>query len=297
MPERERPPIETPRPIALASARREYADTQRAAERESRLRGQVYVPHSEEKQEQTIKEIAVRTEKFLQARNNRVVANELNLLRLTYQLMVFDAATAEDLMISERNKQVFDKRIKSRNVELFYEPAIDISTSYLFKEFDEAEALAKERGIPIEQVYQDDELYGKVVRQTYETPQEHAEAIIAPALNKDLREASKQFHHEYEGFRAFIYFTEKGHPKKQAEGKAEHFVQLLESDPNYHEEINAFVHDFRQVHYVAADEEIRKYWGDDAIEGLSPDIKHGISYFVGETMKMQTGANEAQGEV
>jgi hypothetical protein len=280
-PEFRKAPIE-PRPLAAASARREYADTQVAAERESRLSGEVYVPHKREIKEQAIKQIAVRNEQILQARGNKPVANELNLLRLADQLLVFNDFSAEELMISEKNKPIFEKHVNRRNVELFYEPTIDTSTSYLFKEFDEAESLAEERGLSISQVYEDDNLYAEVIRKTYETPQKHAEVILAPAMNKDLHEASRLYHRAYEGFRIHIFCIEQGDSKQDAQAKAEYYVDKLESIPEHMENVESFVHDFRQVHYVAADEEVRKYWGEEGIDSLSPAIKGGIAYYKGD---------------
>lgn len=277
----EQSPIE-PRPIAFAKAKREYADVEKNAELEADIRDAVYQPQTAQEKEQVIKGLAVKNEQLLRVRNNKAAANEIKLVILSEGLAAFNDYTAEELQMSEENATIFYKRIHTIWAELFMEPIIDQVTQYHLKEFDEAEQLAKERATDIGTVYEDDTLYEEVVRRTYETPQAHAEQTVQPAVHEDVKYSAALYLKAFEGYRRAIILAEHGYPEEEAQRNAQELIDGFDHDPEFLESRDMWVDSFRRAHFLSAERDIQKYWGEEGLQQISPKIRHGIAYYKGK---------------
>jgi hypothetical protein len=266
--ESEQSPIE-PRPLAVANGKKLYLEHRREKRLEWAIYGGKRIIPDAEKIEKTTRTIAGLNEELLVGNGND-------------DAIVLNREIAASLLFvpPHLDKSDAGRQLARHYANNFLHPVIDTITPYVHKEFAAAASVAEERQVSDVQVYEQKDLYREVMKRTYGSPQEYAEvAVAAVSSYANLKDAAGQYILAQQGTEQVLALLGKGTPVDNAARIANEAVSIYRDSPYFSEDVEKFVNDFRELSYIGADSNVRRFWGHEGVEQVSGQVRGGMDFY------------------
>lgn len=273
-----------PSPLAFTVARRFLVERERVNQRMSELNDDYHhaLPDPMEV-ERTIFEGALVVERLLMSKGFNKSIRDAIRLNDAYRTgqVAYGNLIPEGLTVSEEQKSQFARQTSETVVDAFLPELISKTTEATLAEIDEAEKLAQEKGIDIEEVFEDGELYKELIRRVH-TPAGMASLKMA-VINRMNRDLGLGVMRNYYRNILMASLKSEGLFIEGYEAEIDIIIseaaeKLIES-PTTEAQIEEMIETFRRNFYIFVAEDTERFWGAEAIEELPEEIKREIEHY------------------
>lgn len=277
-----------PSTVAFAKARRTFNELEKSKARTSELIGDPYHEVDPTQAELSIAQLALNNERLLRSKGNAslmtTVVIEDTRERLA-GLLESDLDIPEEIQITDKQRHQLSVQCADYFTEMLYlDSAYDFAKSYL-AEMEGAEQLARERNKDVSAVYEDDLLYGDLIRRVY-TPMSRASLKIRIADAMTYEKAQQIVLNDRRNFCFAILYSEVELGMEQpSQDELEEFldaINALAKSPEITKESQELADTERRVNYILAAEEIERFWGIDAIDELPDRVREQMKHYRNE---------------